>query len=400
MRNTFLDHKNSKNTSMKKSILRICIENGEQSIGYLSDRLGASVPTVTKLISELMEDGFMVDLGKQGSAGGRRPSVYGLNPNAGYFVGVDIRNSHAGFAVTDFKGNIISFQGDIPFTMKKDEESVREIALSIRRFFLDKGMDWNKVLGLGISLAGRVNRETGFSNIYSFDPDRPISKILEEELEVPVILENDSRAMTYGEFIAGNHKKQKNMLFLNVSWGLGMGMILDGRLFYGASGYSGEFGHFPMLDNDVMCRCGKIGCLETGASGSAVVRMVIEQLKAGRSSLLSEKFKKEGRVNLNDIFKAIKQEDVLAIEVVETVGETLGRALAGLINVFNPELVAIGGKLTIAGDYLLLPIRSTVKKLAQNLVSRDTSIQFATLRSEAAPVGDCMLSRSRLLGIL
>jgi len=400
MRNTFLDNSRSKNAALKKAILRICIENGEQSIGALSEKLDSSVPTVTKLISELMEDGFMVDLGKQGSAGGRRPSVYGLNPDAGYFVGVDIRNTHAGFAVTDFKGNLVNFQDDIPFTMEKNEESVREIATSVRRFFADNQMDWERVLGLGISLAGRVNRLTGYSNNYSFDPDRSIASILEEELEVPVILENDSRAMTYGEFICGTINKEQNVLFVNVSWGLGMGMVLDGRLFYGASGYSGEFGHFPLLDNDVMCRCGKIGCLETGASGSAVVRLVTEQLKAGRSSLLRDKFKKEGKVNLNDIFKAIKLEDVLSIEVVEKVGETLGRALAGLINIFNPELVVIGGKLAMAGDYLLLPIRSTVKKYAQNLVNRDTTIKFSTLKRQAAPMGDCMLSRSHLLGVL
>ena len=128
--------------------------------------------------------------------------------------------------------------------------------------------------------------------------------------------------------------------------------------------------------------------------------MVTEQLKSGRSSLLGAKFAREGKVNLNDIFKAIKQEDVLSIEVVEKVGETLGRALAGLINVFNPELVVICGKLAMAGDYLLLPIRSTVKKYAQNLVNKDTSIIFSTLNNQAAPIGDCMLSRSRLLGIL
>ena len=399
MRNSFLDNNNSKNSALKKTILGICIENGEQSIGSLSEKLGASVPTVTKLIMELMEDGFMTDLGKQGSAGGRRPSVYGLNPEAGYFVGVDIRNTHAAFVISDFKGNLLAFRDNIRFVLEKNEESVRSVAASIRRFFSEHFLDWEKVLGVGVSLAGRVNRETGYSNNYSFD-ERSIGSIIEEELEVPVVLDNDSRAMTYGEFLSGCVKKEKNVLFLNVSWGLGMGMILDGRLYYGASGYSGEFGHFPLLNNDVMCRCGKVGCLETGASGSAIVRMVTTQLEAGRSSLLGAVYRKKGSIDLEDVFKAIKEEDVLAIEVVEEAGETLGRALAGLINVFNPELVVIGGKLATAGDYFLLPIRSTVKKRAQNLVNKDTYIKFSTLGSKAAPIGDCMLSRSRLLGIL
>ena len=253
---------------------------------------------------------------------------------------------------------------------------------------------------MGISVAGRVNPKTGYSNLYSFDPERPINKILSEDLDIPVVIENDSRAMTYGEYLAGAVKKEKNVLFINVSWGLGMGMILDGHLYYGTSGFSGEFGHFPLLDNDQICRCGKIGCLETGASGSALVRLITEQLRAGRASSLSQTFKKEGKVNLNDIFKAIQEEDILTIESIEKIGSNLGRGLAGLINVFNPQLVVIGGKLSLAGDYLILPIRSAVKRHAQTIANQDTAIRFTKLRNEAAPIGACMLSRSHLLGIV
>ena len=400
MRTTFLDKKDNKNSLLKKTILRLCIQNGEYSIAALSEQINSSVPTVTKLIGELMDEGFMVELGKSGTSGGRRPSIYGLNPEAGMFIGVDIRHTHASIAVTDFKGGLLHFQDNIPFVLEINEDSVHKISHSVRDFFEEKKLDWNKVLGMGISVAGRVNPKTGYSNLYSFDPDRPINKILSEDLDIPVVIENDSRAMTYGEYLSGVVKKEKNVLFVNVSWGLGMGMILDGRLYYGTSGYSGEFGHFPLLDNDQICRCGKIGCLETGASGSALVRMITEQLQAGRASSLSTIFKQEGKVNLNDIIKAIREEDILTIETIEKIGSNLGRGLAGLINVFNPQLVVIGGKMALAGDYLLLPIRSAVKRHAQTIANQDTAIRFTKLRSEAAPIGDCMLSRSHLLGIL
>ncbi len=400
MRTTFLDKKDNKNSLLKKTILRLCIQNGEYSIAALSEQINSSVPTVTKLIGELMDEGFMVELGKSGTSGGRRPSIYGLNPEAGLFIGVDIRHTHASVAVTDFKGGLIHFQDNIPFVLEINEDSVHKIARNVRDFFDEKQLDWNKVLGMGISVAGRVNPKTGYSNLYSFDPDRPINKILSEDLDIPVVIENDSRAMTYGEYLSGVVKKEKNVLFVNVSWGLGMGMILDGRLYYGTSGYSGEFGHFPLLDNDQICRCGKIGCLETGASGSALVRMITEQLQAGRASSLSQVFKQEGKITLNDIIKAIREEDILTIETIEKIGSNLGRGLAGLINVFNPQLVVIGGKMALAGDYLLLPIRSAVKRHAQTIANQDTAIRFTKLRSEAAPIGDCMLSRSHLLGIL
>ena len=400
MRTTFLDKKDNKNSLLKKTILRICIESGEQSIANLSEQINTSVPTVTKLIGELMDEGFMIELGKSGTSGGRRPSIYGLNPEAGYFIGLDIRHSHASIAVTDFKGGLLSFEDNIPFVLQTNEDCLHEIAKNIRSYFLENDLDWNRVLGMGISVAGRVNPKTGYSNLYSFDPDRPINKILSEDLDIPVVIENDSRAMTYGEFLSGVVKKEKNVLFVNVSWGLGMGMILDGRLYYGTSGYSGEFGHFPLLSNDQICRCGKVGCLETGASGSALVRMITEQLQAGRASSLSSLFRDQGKVNLNDIIKAIQEEDILTIETIEKIGANLGRGLAGLINVFNPQLVVLGGKMALAGDYLLLPVRSAVKRHAQTIANQDTAIKFSKLRIQAAPIGDCMLSRSHLLGIL
>ena len=400
MRTTFLDKKDNKNSILKKTILRLCIQNGDYSIAALSEQINTSVPTVTKLIGELMDEGFMIELGKSGTSGGRRPSIYGLNPDAGYFIGLDIRHTHASIAVTDFKGGLLCFEDNIPFILEIDEACLHTIAKSIRNFFVDHGLEWNRVLGMGISVAGRVNPKTGYSNLYSFDPERPINKILSEDLDIPVVIENDSRAMTYGEYISGVVKKEKNVLFVNVSWGLGMGMILDGRLYYGTSGYSGEFGHFPLLNNDQICRCGKVGCLETGASGSALVRMISEQLQAGRASSLSRIFKDQGKVNLNDIFKAIQEEDILTIETIEKIGGNLGRGLAGLINVFNPQLVVLGGKMALAGDYLLLSVRSAVKRHAQTIANQDTAIKFSKLRNQAAPIGDCMLSRSHLLGIL
>ena len=400
MRTTFLDKKDNKNSILKKTILRLCIQSGEYSIAALSEQINTSVPTVTKLIGELMDEGFMIELGKSGTSGCRRPSIYGLNPAAGYFIGLDIRHTHASVAVTDFKGNLVCYQDDIPFILEIDEACLHTISKNIRDFFVEHDLDWNRVLGMGISVAGRVNPKTGYSNLYSFDPDRPINKILSEDLDIPVVIENDSRAMTYGEYLSGVVKKEKNVLFVNVSWGLGMGMILDGRLYYGTSGYSGEFGHFPLLDNDQICRCGKVGCLETGASGSALVRMISEQLQAGRASSLSRIFKDQGKVNLNDIFKAVQEEDILTIETIEKIGANLGRGLAGLINVFNPQLVVLGGKVAMAGDYLLLAVRSAVKRHAQTIANQDTAIKFSKLRNQAAPIGDCMLSRSHLLGII
>lgn len=396
----FLHGIDGKNGLLKKKILGLCITDGDFSIADLSKELNTSIPTITKLLSELMEDGFIEDLGKQGTSGGRKPNIYGLSSSAGYLLGADIRRHHINLAVTDFKGNIIAYLEDIPFVLESSEESFRKLCVLLLSQVEKLGIDKEKVLAYGINLTGRVNHDTGICFSYFIGDERPLDQTLEEFLGKAVYIDNDSRAMAYGEYISGAGNNEKNMLFINLSWGLGMGMILDGKLSYGKSGFSGEIGHFPFKDNDIMCRCGKIGCLETVASGFAIHRFFMEKLKEGRTSILRGKFDKGEEISLDEIIDALEDEDMLAIEAIESTGHELGRAIAGLINIFNPELVVIGGRLTVAKDYLMLPIMSAINKYSLIVVSKDTSIKFSKLGTKGGALGACMLSRSKLLGLV
>ena len=396
----FFKNSDGKNASLKQRIIGLCINDGDYSLADLSKELDTSIPTTTKLVGELLEDGLLMDMGKVGTNGGRRPSIYGLNPSAGYFVGVDIRRKFISFAVTDFKGTLVDFHESIDFKVENSEESFRQMCRVINDELRESGIDPAKVLAYGFNLTGRVNNETGYCFSYFLGEDKPIASVLEDELGKPVFVENDSRAMTYGEYICGAANGEKNMLYLNVAWGLGMGMIVDGRLSYGKSGFSGEIGHFPLLNNNQICHCGKMGCLETGASGSAVHRIFLEKLKEGRTSMLSDKFNRGETIHIEEIIDAVNEEDVLAIEVVEEIGTTLGRAIAGLINLFNPELIVIGGNVAVTREYLLLPIKSAIQKHSLNIINSDTTIKYSKLGKKAGAIGSCMLSRSKLLGLL
>lgn len=400
MNRSFLSNIDGKNSSLKKKIIALCINEDGYSIADLSKELNTSIPTITKLVGELMDEGFLVDMGKQGTNGGRRPSIYGLNPSAGYFVGTDVKKNSISIAITNFKGQVVDYLEELPFTVENSESSFSELCSTIKKYLSENGISPSDILAYGFNLTGRVNNETGYCFTYFIGEDRPIGDFLKEELQAEVFVENDSRAMTYGEYICGVANNEKNMLFINVTWGLGMGMIIDGNLSYGKSGFSGEIGHFPLLDNDQICHCGKTGCLETGASGSALHRIFIEKLREGRASLLSDKFNKGEEISLIDILNAVNEEDVLAIEVTEEVGTVLGRALAGLINIFNPELVVIGGIVAKAQEYLLLPVKSAIQKHSLNMVNKDTKIKFSKLGEKAGPIGACMLSRSKLLGLI
>ena len=400
MNGTFLSNIDGKNAILKKQIIALCINEGDYSIADLSKELNTSIPTITKLVGELIEEGFLVDMGKQGTNGGRRPSIYGLNPSAGYFVGTEVRRRSISIAVTNFKGQLLEYQEEVPFTLMNSEASFKELCSYILDMLGKVDIAPEDVLAYGFNLSGRVNNETGYCFSCFIGEDRPIASFLEDELKRPVYVENDSRAMTYGEYICGVANDEDDMLFINVSWGLGMGMVSDGKLSYGKSGFSGEIGHFPLLDNDQICHCGKTGCLETGASGSAIHRIFMEKLAEGRASLLSDKHAEGKDITLDDILNAVNEEDVLAIEVVEEIGSVLGRAIAGLINIFNPELVVIGGIVSKVKEYLLLPIKSAIQKHSLNMVNKDTTIKFSKLGEKAGPIGACMLSRSKLLGLM
>ena len=181
--------------------------------------------------------------------------------------------------------------------------------------------------------------------------------------------------MTYGEYMKGIVDGQKDVIFINVSWGLGIGIIIDGKTHYGKSGFSGEFGHFPAFDNEIICHCGKKGCLETETSGQAIYRTVINRIQNGESSIITDSIKDLKDLTLSDIINATNQEDTLCIEIVEEVGATLGRYIAGLINIFNPELVVIGGRIAETGNYLMLPIPPPFANLL-NLVNKERKLNI------------------------
>ena len=213
----FLHGIDGKNGLLKKKILGLCITDGDFSIADLSKELNTSIPTITKLLSELMEDGFIEDLGKQGTSGGRKPNIYGLCSSAGYLVGADIRRHHINLTVTDFKGNIIAYLEDIPFVLESSEESFRKLCVLLLSQVEKLGIDKEKVLAYGINLTGRVNHDTGICFSYFIGDERPLDQTLEEFLGKAVYIDNDSRAMAYGDYISGAGNNEKNMLFINLS---------------------------------------------------------------------------------------------------------------------------------------------------------------------------------------
>lgn len=382
-----------KNKTRKRKIINYLDKNGETIVAELSQAINISAPTVAALINELTQDGLIKDYGKVDSNGGRPASMYGLVADSCYFLGVDIRNYYINIGLLDFKKNLVKLNMKIPLQLENTVECFQSIIAQIKNFIKETGIPKNRILSLCVNLGGRINSNRGISYSYFNFNENPLSATIQKETGLITFIENDSRAMAYGEFHKGNVKNEKNVLFLNLDYGIGLGVLIDGKVYYGKSGFSGEIGHIPIFDNEILCHCGKKGCFETEASGRALLKLFNEKLAQGIKSGVNAK----KDIRLNDIILAAKNEDMLSIDLLAEIGEKIGRAVAILINILNAEMVILGGTLSSTGDYIYLPVKSAVNKYSLNLVNNDTQLVISELGERAGVIGSCLIARNKLL---
>lgn len=388
-----------KNNLIRRNIIAYMAVNEDVTLSELTKELHISIPTITKLVGELITEDIVVDLGKVETAGGRRPNVFGLKNTAIYFAGVDVCRDNMRFVVTDLKNNIIASDLKPDFLLDDTPESLEAICSNIVEFLDKSGIDRGKIFGMGVCMAGRVNPKTGRSYKYFTSTERSLCQIIEERAGVRVLLENDTRARCYAEYFSGNINDEKNILYLHLGRGVAIGIIIDGKLYYGKSGFAGEFGHTPFFDNEIICSCGKKGCLETEVSGIAIEDKIVAQIREGRNTILKDSYERGMAIHINDIVAAAKNDDNLSIELIEEAGEKAGKSVAFLINIFNPEMVIIGGNLSRAGDYLMLPLLSTINKYSLNLVYKDTKFRLSQLGETTGALGAAMLIRNTIIGL-
>ncbi len=388
-----------KNSLIKRNIIAHMALNGECTLSELTRELHISVPTITKLVQELVDETIVCDLGKVETPGGRRPNVFGLANSAIYFAGVNVGRDNMSYLITDLQNNIIKQQFDSEFELLDRSQCLEKICANIERFIATCGIDRGKILGLGVGITGRVNPDTGRSYKYFTSSEQSLRDLLEHRIGIRVLLENDTRARCYAEYTCSKSKDDKNLLYLHLGRGVAIGIVTDGKLYYGKSGFAGEFGHIPFFDNEIICSCGKKGCLETEVSGIAIEEKIVRKIESGVNTILREKYDRQEPIHIDDIIAAAKNDDNLSIELIEEAGEKVGKAVAFLINTFNPETVIVGGNLAAAGDYIMLPLNSSTNKYSLNLVFKDTKFRLSKMTENANAWGVAMLIRNKIIGI-
>ncbi|MCK5147303.1 ROK family protein [bacterium] len=389
-----------KNLIRRNLILRALLDHGQLSLTELKLHTGISLPVVTSIVNFLKEDNLLIDVESRGpSQAGRPPSLVALNGAAGYILGIDLGRTNSNFILLDLAQNLVADVRTKSLNLSNEISIIEDLHREIDSILENADVSWDRILGIGISVPGLVQGQRGISETYLNFGDRPVAQVLSERFGKPVHIEHDAKAMTLGEMWFGAAKGRQNVLCLNVGWGLGLGMIINGRLHYGMNGYAGEFGHLQIVPDGLLCYCGKRGCLEMYASGKAIARNARDKIEKGAMTNLATPDGKEvDRIDAKRIIEAANGGDQFCIEIIEEAAGYLGFGIAQLLNIFNPELVIFGGRISPV-KFFLNPAISAAVKHSMTHLNKNVSFETSKLGAKSGALGVAVLAARELFEV-
>lgn len=357
----------------------------------LVDKTGLSFAKINSIIHTLNKNKLTFETGKEDSSGGRRSALYQINPNYKYIVGCELSHTRVHTIVGNLKGEILYNKSMYFEKFSSKEFVIQTIVENIRNAIEELKVTHKKLLGIGVAVAGLVNPKEGaarpFPHLADWG-DLSIKNLLEKEFNVTVHVENVANAAALAELNFGKGNGKKNLLFLDIGSGVGMGIILNGTLYAGATGSAGEFGHITVDENGPICACGNVGCIETIASTKAVVKKAKDMLKQGViSSLLELSSNNLDKINFNMICEAANRGDKLSFNLLDDMGKNLGEGIVTIINLFNPETIILGGEVDQNCGFILDSITNIVQKRALEIPRRATEILFSSLGDNVIVIG-------------
>ena len=346
----------------KIKIIKNLYKKGANTASEICVEVGISLPTVNTLLSDLMNSGEIVKHGRAESQGGRKPDLYHLAENAFYVLSVDLSKYHVNLALYSCTHSLAHPKESHKILLNNEKETFDKLCELIDSYLINSVIPAEKIITMGFSMPGLLDSVGGVNYTYLKFGKKTLLENLEARFGRKIFLENDARAMTLAEFKFGSNHTHKNVLGIFIGWGIGLGIIIDGKIYQGASGFAGEFAHAPIFESrDITCACGKKGCLDSVASGTAIVRMAEEAIKLDKESILGRMVReREGEIDPSVVVEAAMTGDQRAITILSEAGLDLGRGISILIQLLNPELIIIGGSVAEANQYLITPIQQAL----------------------------------------
>ncbi len=388
-----------KKVQYKKQILKAFYFHGAMSNSKLSGIIKLSTPKINSLLVELIDEGLVKELGRGDSSGGRRPNMYHLVEDSFYTAGITININRTIISVFNSNNQALGEPRFFPVKMQPDFEIFPQVSNELNKMLEELHINKEKVLAVGIELPGLINLKQDINKTY-FPEVENLSGKLKEVFQLPVVISHDAKLRAFAEQHFGLARNKKNVLLVQVDWGLGLGIIINGKLYAGKSGYSGEFGHLPIVDNGILCSCGKQGCLETIVSANAIARIAVKGIKAGNSSLIKELVQDDlDKVDISVVIEAANRGDQFAISIINDAAHWLGKGIVYLIQIFNPELIVLGGRVSEAGELITAPVQQAINTFSNRDISNDTVIKFSELGQKAGPLGAAAYALDRVASL-
>ena len=380
-----------KQTIYKRKIIKHLFFEGSLSCADLSLLTKKSVPLTARVLNELIEEGSVVETGLASSTGGRRAQMYSLRGDLMYVVSVAMDQLITRIAILDMKNNYVGEAEQFELKLTNNPHALCELKDAIERVIGQSGIPKEKIAGVGIGMPGFVDVSKGINHSFLTPKEGSIVSYIESHIGLPVLIDNDSSLIALAELRLGVARKRQNVMVINISWGIGLGMILKGELFRGCNGFAGEFSHIPIFMNNRMCSCGKSGCLETEASLLILVEKAIRGLQKGKISRLKDLPHDHVEEAVQRIMEAAIKGDKFAVELFSEAGYNIGRGIAILIHLLNPELVVLSGRGAAAGKVWLPPIKQDINEHCIPKIAENTEVTISTLCSQAGLTGAAAL---------
>lgn len=388
--------------SNMKLVLRLIKDSGQISRSDITNFTGLTPPTVTKIIDSLVFNYKLVDyVGIGTSNGGRPPVIVRFKNETNYIIGIDLGATYIRGCLTDLDANFIS-EIQVPTEIEKGSNHIINKVLNIVNRFCEKQGAEVKIWGVGIGVAGLVNKKTG---VIEASPDFgwshiDLQKEIGKKIDIPIFYDNSTRLMALGELYFNKKSKIMDFAIINVGYGIAAGLVIHGNLVKGHAGFAGEFGHIPVdTCSPVQCKCGMNGCLEALASGHRIANMGKKALKSNSNSML---FKlSEGKpelVSAETVGNAAKQGDEAALRIFEEVGDYLAQGIGVLTNLLNPEVIYIGGGISLNGKFFfdLVNQKASAYLLPPN---KGLKILPSTFRENATAIGAVSLVMEKIMNL-
>jgi glucokinase-like ROK family protein len=364
----------------------------------LARKLNITRAAITSIINDLQSIG-MVDEVEGQSHSGRKPIVLEITPNHGHVVGIDIGATHATILLANYAAHVIK---DLEWPLKigdGPQNVLNQVNQQLQELLKESGIGIENIKAICVGVPGPVVLHAGMVSEPPIMPgwDKfPIENYIKSLWNVPVSVGNDAELGAIGEWAYGAGRGEENLAYIKVGRGIGAGLLLDGQIYRGADGSAGEIGHFTIDENGPLCSCGNRGCLEALAGGEAVAKRARAAVKSGQRTELSL-IEPIEEIQSRDVIAAACNGDLLSQQILSDAGAHLGTAISGLVNLFNPSIIIIGGGVSQIGDLLLEPIRRTVQRRSLKMASKRLRITTALLGRRSSGMGAVVQALSLVL---